>query len=294
MATLGAIPSLKYTPKTSNTVSPPSVRANDTVELSFSLPTAWLQTLSLSIDQDCTAVAFTHRGRCSDLYPAARVCYNQSEFSGHRVNYLLPGSHLNFSVGPDYQCQTDIWVTWNRDLLYERNFSRFSCDSPPPQTKCLRPLLERSLPTYLVFPVTEAAYYAIWISPLPDPPCALSLQRHICSYNVSRLGETASAVTETSIQSDPVSVDILYRPYSFSEVCTIVHVQQDGHHCQGFDGGRLGVKTGRRQDVVLFPALLAGLTVVVVVAVAVFQVVGVVRRRRAAGPRYQRLPSAQV
>lgn len=270
-----------------------SAAANDTVELSFSLSTVWLQSLSLSVDQDCTAVAYTHRGKCSDLYSTARVCYSQSEFSGHRVNYLLPGSYFNFTVGENYSCNTDIWITWNPDLLYKLNYSAFSCENPPPQTVCKHPLTNRSINTQVVVPVTEAAYYAHFISPPPDQQCSLSLERHICSYNVTRLEETASAVTKEPIQSDPVSVDLLYQPYSFTEVCTILHVEKNDHH-QCIHGGTLSVKTERRQDVVLFPGLLVCLTVTVLVTVVLSHVLCVVRRRRRGRPRYQRVPSTHV
>ena len=291
-----AIPSVKFSPKTKNRVSPRSVRENDTVELSFSLPTSWLETLSLSIDQGCTAVAYTHRGQCRELYSTSTVCYHQAEFAegSKRINYLLPGSYLNFSVGANYQCKTDIWFTWNPELLHERNFSRFSCDDPPPQTECQRPLVERTGPTNLMFNVTEAAYYATWISPLPDDPCDLSLERYICSYNVTQLEETASAVSQEPIQSDPVTVDLLYRPYSFDQVCTILHVHNDDYHCTGFDGGKLSVEMGRRQDVLLFPCLLVALSVVILLTVAVTHTVCVVRRRRRFEARYERVPSTHV
>jgi hypothetical protein len=298
VSALVAVATVKNTPKTRNSVSPPSVGANDTVELSFSLSTVWLKTLSLSIDQDCTGVAYTYRGKCSDLYPTARVCYKQSQYSeaAHRVNYLLPGSYFNFTVGAGYDCQTDIWITWNPELLYKTNYSGYSCENPPPQTKCLHPPAERSVTTERVVPITEAGYYSTYVSPPPQSPCSLNYERHICSYNVTRLEEVASAVTREPIQSDLVSVDLLYRPYSFTQVCTVLHVEKDGTHCRSYNGGALSVETERRQDVLLFPGLLLCLAAVVLIAVALSHVILCVVRRRRQSVRtlYQRLPITHV
>ena len=298
VSALVAVATVKNTPKTRNSVSPPSVGANDTVELSFSLSTVWLKTLSLSIDQDCTGVAYTYRGKCSDLYPMARVCYKQSQYSeaAHRVNYLLPGSYFNFTVGAGYDCQTDIWITWNPELLYKTNYSGYSCENPPPQTKCLHPPAERSVTTERVVPITEAGYYSTYVSPPPQSPCSLNYERHICSYNVSRLEEVASAVTREPIQSDLVSVDLLYRPYSFTQVCTVLHVEKDATHCRSYNGGALSVETERRQDVLLFPGLLLCLAAVVLIAVALSHIIlCVVRgRRQSVRTLYQRLPITHV
>jgi hypothetical protein len=295
VSALVAVATVKNTPKTRNSISPPSVGANDTVELSFSLSTVWLKTLSLSIDQDCTGVAYTYRGKCSDLYPTARVCYKQSQYSeaAHRVNYLLPGSYFNFTVGAGYDCQTDIWITWNPELLYKTNYSGYSCENPPPQTKCLHPPAERS---ERVVPVTEAGYYSTYVSPPPQSPCFLNYERYICSYNVTRLKEVASAVTQEPIRSDLVSVDLLYRPYSFTQVCTVLHVEKDGTHCRSYNGGALSVETERRQDVLLFPGLLLCLAVVVLVAVALSHITTCVvrRRRQRVRPLYQRLHDTHV
>ena len=285
LAAIAGVGTMKNTPKTRNSVSPQSVGANDTVELSFSLSTVWLKTLSLSIDQDCSAAAYTYHGQCRDLYSTARVCYNQSWYTGHRINYLLPGSYFNFTVGADYECKTDIWITWNPELLHKTNYSGYSCENPPPQTKCLHPPAQRSVTTERVIHITEAGYYATYVSPWPESPCSLELERHICSYNVTRLGEVASAVTQEPIKSDLVSVDLLYQPYSFSEVCTILHV---GTPCRG---GTLSVETERRQDVVLFPSLLLFLAVVVLAAVVLSHCIVCVVRRRRVGPQYQRLPT---
>lgn len=294
LATVAGIPSLKTTPKTSHSVSPSSVRKNDTVELSFNLPSTWFETVSLSIDKGCTAEAFTHQGKCSDLYHTARVCFNQSEFSGSRTNYLLPGSYLNFTATPNYQSTTNVWITWNPELLPETNYSRFSCDSPPPQTVCLHPETERTKTTNLIYPVVKAAYYAHFISPRPAPPDSLTLVRRICTYNVTRLKETATSTTQKLIKSDPVDVDILYKPFRFTDACTILHVQQDDHECPGFSGGKLSVETKRRQDIMLFPVLLAVLATVALILVAISHIVCTVRQRRRTGTIYHRLANTST
>ena len=279
---LAAIPTVKYTPHTTNSISPSCARANDTVELSFSLSSTWLHTLSLAIGTTCEGVAYTHPGKCSDLYPTARVCYQESEFSAHArlVNYLLPGSHINFSIGPNYDCQTNIWVIWNPNL-HDKNFSSYSCEEPPPQTKCLRPLLKQSETTYLLFNVTEPAYYSHMYSPFPPASCDLTRYYKICGYNTSRLGEVARAVSQEPIQSDLVSIDILYKPYTFGEVCTIFQVKNEHHDCQySYEGGSLQAEMTRRQDVILFPGLLVCIVLVALLGTIGAHVSCVVRRKR--------------
>ena len=133
---LAAIPTVKYIPRSSNSISPSHVQANDTVELSFSLSTNWLHTLSLSIDTECTGVTYTHHGECSSLYSTARVCYQAVERTTPAINYLLPGSQIKFYVGPNYNCSTNIWVIWNPDFMSEnKNFSMIDCDNPPSKNK---------------------------------------------------------------------------------------------------------------------------------------------------------------
>ena len=290
---LAAIPSVKYVPKTSNDITPPFTMANDTVELSFSLSAFWLHTLSLSIDKPCTGVAYTHHGKCSNLYSAARVCYQELQDDVQRVVYLLPGSSINFTIAAGSVCETNIWVIWNPDLLRIYNFSSYSCDDPPPQTKCLRPRFNPSEPTYLIFNVTEPAYYTYQYSPNPPFACDLTRYYNICSYNVTKLAEIAGAVSWEPIQSELVEIDILYKPYTFSEVCTLLHVVNDDYNCRQSDlGGTLHAEMSRRQDVVLFPGLLTGVSVLVLLAVIVTHISCKVRqKRRTIGPHYEPIGS---
>ena len=276
---IAAIASVNKFPKTGNSISPPSIRANDTAELSFSLPTTWLQSLSLSIESACTGAVYTHRGKCSNLYSKAQVCYQQSEFAldAKPINYLLPGSSIKFRVAANFRCEIAVWIIWNPDLLYDDDFSAASCDDPPPQTQCLHPQINQSETTYLLFNVTEPAYYKHWYG----TTCNIVRSYNICSYNVNKLRELADVVTQEPVQSDLVDIDILYKPYTFSEVCTIFHVNNE---CVNeYRGGQLKAELSRRQDILLFPTLLTTVTVLVLlIAIGIHVLSCVVRRRRRA------------
>lgn len=288
---LATISTVKYIPGTSNSISPSHVQANDTVELSFSLSTSWLHTLSLSIDTECAGVAYTYHGKCSSLYSTARVCYQTMERTTPIVNYLLPGSQIKFYIGPNYDCHTNIWVIWNPDFMNDKNFSMIDCDNPPGKTKCFQPLVNQYQLTYIIFNVTEPAYYTHMYSPFPPLSCNLTRYYNICTYNVSRLGEIANAVSQHSIQSDLVPVDILYKPYTFDDVCIIFHVKNENYDCRYSDGGGLlHAQMTRRQDVILFPGLLVGISVVLLLGMIVIHVSYVVREKiRLGRSQYQKL-----
>ena len=283
-------------PKTRNNISPPSIRANDTAELSFGLSTTWIQRLSLSIDSACTGVVYTHHGKCSNLYSKARVCYQQSEFAedAKPINYLLPGSSIKFTVAANFSCEIVVWIIWNPDLLYsiESDFSTASCDNPPPQTQCLHPKINQTETTHLFFSVTEPAYY----THLYSTTCDIVRSYNICSYDISKLGELASAVTQP-VQSDLVDIDILYKSYTFNEVCTIFHVENENENYEcvnKYHGGQLNAKLSRRQDILLLPTLLTSVAVLVLLVVITIHILScAVRHRRRARPRYHTIRNTE-
>lgn len=278
---VATIPSLRYAPKTSNGVSPPSVKANDTVELSFSLPSAWIHKLSLSVGSMCNGTVYTHRGKCSSLYTNTRVCYRTS-----RVRppvYLLPDSHLNFTIAANFSSQQKVWITSNPDY-FNYQFPATSCDDPPPHTHCLHPQTNQKETTHLVFNVTEPAYYTPYMSSWRD---ILNLEYNVCSYNVSKLSEIAEP--QEPIQSDLVDIDILYKPFTYKDICTIFHVKNENRDCTyNVDGGQLTAEVTRRQDVLLFAGLLVGVAVLVLIGVIITHFI-ICRRRRSAQQRYQAL-----
>lgn len=281
---VATIPSLRYTPKTSNGVSPPSVKANDTVELSFGLPSAWIRKLSLSVGSMCNGTVYTHRGKCSSLYPSTLVCYRPSLV--RPPLYLLPGSHLNFTIPANFSSQQKVWITWNPDY-FDFDFPATSCDDPPPHTHCLHPQTNQKETTHLVFNVTEPAYYTPYMSNWGD----INLDYNVCSYNVSKLSEIAEP--QEPIQSDLVDIDILYKPFTYREVCTIFHVKNENRDCTyNVDGGQLTAEVTRRQDVLLFAGLLVGVAMLVLLGVSITHCI-VYRRRQSAQRQYQALHNVE-
>jgi hypothetical protein len=286
-----AILSASKFPKTNNSISPPSIRANDTAELSFSLPTTWLEKLSLSIDSACTGAVYTHHGKCSSLYSKAQVCYQQSEYAedAKAINYLLPGSSIYFRVAANFSCDLAVWIIWNPDLLYTTDLSTISCDNPPPQTQCLHPLINQTETTYLHFNVTEPAYYKHSYS----TTCDIRRYYNICSYDVSKLSELASAVTQDPVESNLVDIDILYKLYKFSEVCMIFHVENQNYDCiNKYEGGQLHAEMSRRQDILLLPTLLTSVAVFVLLVMSGTHILWcVLRHRQRARNQYRILHS---
>ena len=281
--------SLRYLPKTTNAVLPSSIKANDTAELTFDLPTTWLQTISLSIDNTCDGTVYTFHGKCSDLYSSARVCHQQPQQTS--LYYLLPGSNLNFSVPANFSSKVNVWIIWNNPDLISHNFSNVPCDDPLPDTHCLKPQTNQSDTTHLLFNVTRSAYYTFVYS--PDGPHGISLNLNVCSYDVSKLSERA--VVQKSVLSDDLTdIDILYKSYSFNEVCTIFHIRYN-LNCHGHShGGELTAEVGRRQDILLFPGVVLGAAMLLLLVVGSTHVTcAVVRRRRAAAAQYQAIVNTE-
>lgn len=284
---LAAIPSLKYAPKASNRVLPPSIKANDTVELSFGLPTTWLHRLSLSIDSTCSGEVYTFSGKCSNLYSRTRVCYRESQFSPlvDLPIYLLSGSNISFSMPANFSSQFNIWVIWDHNL-FNHNFSSTSCDNPPSQTHCLH---RQPDTTHRLFNVTESAYYKYMFFP-STVGWHVRVNYYICSYDVSKLSEIVTP--QEPIRSDLVDIDILYKPFTFDEVCTIFHVNND-IDCKYNRGGQLNSQVSRRQDILLFPGLLVTVAVLALLAVIGTHTVRAIRQRRATEPQYEVLGTTE-
>ena len=251
---------LKYEPKSTNDVFPSSVKANDTVELDFSLPTSWLHRLTLSINSDCNGTVYTIPGKCSDLYHSARVCYQRLANKTPLPVYLLAGSSITFMVPPHLSSQVKIWVVWNMDLIYN-NFKNTPCEKPPKHTACLQPQTNQSHETYLSFNVSQSAYYSIQF---PDGRSGTENFFNVCTIDIRQL----SNLTHRSILSYPVDVNILYKQLSFNEVCMLFHVRDELYnYVRCPNGGELTAVVERRQDVLLFPGLIIILASVIVICI---------------------------
>ena len=88
-------------------------------------------------------------------------------------------------------------------------------------------------------------------------------------------------MSQSPIQSYLVPVDTLYKPYIFDDVCIIFHVKNENHDCRySYDGGLLHGEMTRRQDVVMFPGLLVGISMTLLLGMIVIHVSYVVRQKR--------------
>ena len=274
---------LNHVPKSTDDVFPPKVQANNTVELYFSLPTSWLHRLTLSINSDCNGTIYTIPGKCSDLYHNARVCYKGLDDKTRLPVYLLAGSSITFKVPPDLSSQVNIWVVWNVDLIHD-DFTDIPCGNPPQHTACLQPKTNQSHETYLSFNVSQSAYYNIDIS---EGYAWMRKMFNICTIDIHKL----SNPVHRSVVSNPVDVNILYKQFSFGEVCMLFHVWNIHYGCQqNTDGGELTAVVERRQDVLLFPGLIIILAVLLLASVFVSHLIHFVikrqRLRQIGGPEY--------
>lgn len=254
-------------PKISNAVSPSRVYFNDTVELSFSLSTTWIQMLTLSIDNMCNGSLYHIPGKCSDVYSTTRVCY-EADFVSLPV-YLLPGSTIHFSL-TDVDPQVTIWVIWKSDL-FDQDFSDIACEDSPRGTWCFQPKPNASQQE-MQFNVTKTSYYMIYY---PIGTWGITIHYHICTFNTTSLKAKYSRQT---ISSEPISVDISYAPFTFHETCLILQVGYIAHVCTTY-GGSLSAEVQRRQDIVAFPALLTGFSVLALIALISAHVVTVRKKR---------------
>ena len=254
--TLILLITLSRVPSTGDSVHPTIAVKCDTIELQFDLPSLWLSRATVSIttliDYRLTGTLFTTKGTsCSEL-PTVMELVNGPvrlyEF------YLLPRSVIHFTIYTNNSLP--VWIFWDFNLYSQYDSNQFECDSELPGYFCFEASQQL---TSFQYHVKKAGYFNIICGDNDD--CSslgvhIHFERYVYNYSeIALLYEPVAILEDSSAKT--IQVTSLF---DFQSVCVLLHIDalpSDDQNCERVTYGNLKGSSIRRNDILLFPAIMA-------------------------------------
>ena len=257
---------LSQVPRITPLVSPKALFTNGTVELQFD-QMDWLDRLDMrlhsSVHCQPRGKLYVIRGHDCNELPNITTSYVDPYNPVDRV-YMRPGSTINFTVSPNSHGRVWIFTNCMFSSDPECDASRFDCQYPPQGSFCFE-AAQYTNSSYL-HPITQSAYYFIRQHP---PSFNVTPNKHNYGHSyhrvlhdLSRIVSLAENVTQLSSTYSPIYIG---NPFSYEETCVLLNIAE-GTVC-GNDIRLQSTNVTRRQDVLLYPAIMFLIAVVILIVV---------------------------
>ena len=257
---------LSQVPRVTPSVSPKALFANSTVEVQFD-EMAWLDHLDMrlfsSLDCQPQGQLYVIRGHNCNELPNITTNYVDPYNPVDRV-YMRPGSTIHFTVSPNSYGQVWIFTNCMSSSDPQCDASRFDCQRPPQGSFCFE-AAQYTNRSYLHL-ITQPAYYFIRLNPpsFNVTPNKLNF-RHSYGrvlYDLSRIVSLAENVTQLSSTYTPIYIG---NSFSYEETCVLLNIAEET--VCGNDIQLQSTNVTRRQDVLLYPAIVFLIANVILLAV---------------------------
>ena len=242
-------------PAVSNDVQPVYVAAGDTVELRFNLDYAWLEQVTLQINDECFGYIYVVKGT-----PCSKVqTFKEFDPYSQQPVYLVSGSQILINIPSGLGEGIYVWITRGGHEATQ-DYKNYRCNDPPSNMICLEANHHSGLN---VFNITETSYYIVTF--FPHKPWGIIWNFTTVKYNYKQLWQSQVGVLQND---DPATVTLGNQfNFNYQETCMLLHVSDSS--CIAPYYGKLTVSNvSRRQDILVLPGLIMGMLLVVLCLIA--------------------------
>lgn len=243
-------------PVVSNDVQPTSVTAGDTVELCYNLDYAWLEQVTLQINDECVGYIYVVKGTpCSKVQTLKEFGVNPNS---QQPVYLVSGSQILLDIPSGLGDGIHVWITRGGHEATQ-DYKNYGCNDPPSNMVCLEANRNSGLH---VFNITETSYYIVTFT--PHQYFGITWNFTTVKYDYMQLWQS-----KVVLQNDDAATVTLGNQFNFhyQEMCMLLHVSDSS--CIPPYYGKLTVSNvSRRQDILALPGLIMGMLLVVLCFIA--------------------------
>ena len=246
---------LSQVPQLTPLVSPKALFTNSTVELQFD-QMDWLDRLDMrlhsSVHCQPQGKLYVIRGHDCNELPNITTSYVDPYNPVDRV-YMRPGSTINFTVSPNSYGHVWIFTNCMASSDPQCDASRFECQQPPQGSFCFE--AARYTNSSYLHPITQPAYYFIRQNP---PSFNVAPNKHNFRHSYHRVLHDLDRIVSLAV--NVIQLSSTYTPiyignrFSYEATCVLVNIPQ--RPICGNDIQLQSTNVTKRQDVLLYPAML--------------------------------------
>ena len=260
---------LSQVPVTDNIVHPQIAVQNDTVELQFNLPIWWLSGVTLNIKNACAGKVFSTKGTtCGAL--ATVVEYLHESFDTHI--YMLPTSVIYFNIPENSNALLWIFLEDDLYLQYLTQPQQFDCATAPPKSVCVN--TSRQFGSFQ-YDVTNAGYISIACDDNGQfYPCFSKGLRWYFERYLYDYGKIASQYEPVATLNERRGSEVIHfnSLFNFQPFCVLLHIDADSCTSPPYEKWK-ALSVRRREDILLFPAIIFLIFVSFIPCLAIFHCV---------------------